>query len=61
MGQHKIWILSRSKSTKSKVTNTPDELTHKFPSLFHGIGKLKDAEVQLHIDETITAVAQVVR
>ena len=38
-----------------------DELIHQFPSLFHGIGKLKDAEVQLHIDETITPVAQAAR
>jgi len=58
MEQHEILISSRSKSTKSKVTNTPDELTHQFPSLFHGIGKLKDAEVQLHTDETIMPVAQ---
>ena len=55
MEQHKILISSRSKST---VTNTPDELTHHFTSLFHSIGKLKDAEVQLHIDETILPVAQ---
>ena len=33
-------------------------MSTKFPNLFHGIGKLKDVEVQLHIDSTVTPVAQ---
>ena len=38
-----------------------EEFIHQFPSLFHGIGKLKDVEVQLHIDKTIKPVAQAAR
>ena len=35
-----------------------DKLSAKFPNLFQGIGQLKDVEVKLHIDHTVTPVAQ---
>ena len=36
----------------------PGTLPTKYPSLFQGIGKIKGVEVKLHIDETITPIAQ---
>ena len=37
---------------------TSDVLIQQFPTLFDGIGKLKDREVSLHIDDSVTPVAQ---
>ena len=34
------------------------DIENKFPDLFNGIGRLKDVEVQLHIDSTVEPVAQ---
>ena len=33
---------------------TSDELMLQYPTLFQGIDKLKDAEVRIHIDDTVT-------
>ena len=38
-----------------------EQLVHQYPNLFHGIGKLQGVEVALHIDPTITPVAQQAR
>ncbi len=38
-----------------------DELVQQYPHLFNGIGKLKHAEVKLHIDENVRPVAQSAR
>ena len=35
-----------------------DMLVHNYPKLFEGIGKLKNAEVKPHIDESVPPVAQ---
>ena len=35
-----------------------DMLVQNYPKLFEGIGKLKNAEVTLHIDESVPPVAQ---
>ena len=35
-----------------------DKLTEEFSDIFQGIGKLKDASVHIHVDETVTPVAQ---
>ena len=35
-----------------------DSLATEFPNLFQGIGQLKDVEVKLHIDQSVTPVAQ---
>ena len=43
------------------VLVTVDDLETKYPSLFRGIGKLKNFEVKLHIDENIQPVAQAAR
>ena len=40
------------------ITSPPDKLSPKFPTLFQGIGKLKDVEVKLYINQTVTPVAQ---
>ena len=39
-------------------TTPRDMLCTKYPTLFNGIGQLKGVEVKLHIDETVTPVAQ---
>ena len=36
-------------------------LIEQYPSVFQGIGKLKDCEVKLHIDKTVPPVAQSAR
>ena len=41
-----------------RATHVSEELILQFPQLFQGIGKLKDAHVKLHIDESVTPVAQ---
>ena len=38
-----------------------DELIQQYPNLFKGIGKLKNAEVKLHINEEVPPVAQAAR
>ena len=38
-----------------------EQLLQQYPELFKGIGKLKGAEVKLHIDQTVTPVAQPAR
>ena len=43
------------------VLVTVDDLEQKYPSLFCGIGKLKNFEVKLHIDENVQPVAQAAR
>ena len=40
------------------VTSPHNKLFEKYPSLFKGIGQLKDVEVKLHIDDTVMPVAQ---
>ena len=46
-----------------KVNNvaTDSSLIEQYPSVFQGIGKLKNFEVKLHIDETVPPVAQSAR
>ena len=34
-----------------------DQITQQYPNLFKGIGKLKNVEVKLHIDQTVPAIA----
>lgn len=40
------------------ITSTHEKLSMKYLMLFNGIGKLKDTEVKLHIDDIVTPVAQ---
>ena len=51
---------------KIRNVTTPGDITksaliHQYPSVFQGVGKLKDYELKLHIDETVTPVAQSAR
>ena len=46
---------------KINAITAGDELTQKYPTLFDGIGKLKDFEVKLHIDQSVKPVAQPAR
>jgi transposase InsO family protein len=42
----------------SVLSTSTDALITQFSDLFDGLGKLKDVQVELHIDETVPAVAQ---
>ena len=47
-----------------QVDHTPlayEQLVQQYPNLFKGIGKLKKIEVKLHIDQTVSLVAQPAR
>ena len=48
---------STSNAPKSKHTHA-DKLCHDNPSLFQGLGKLKDVKVTLFVDETVQPTAQ---
>ena len=39
-------------------TNAPANLIEKYDDLFHGLGKLKNYQIKLHIDENVPPVAQ---
>lgn len=39
----------------------PNELLQRYPKVFQGIGKLKDQQVKIHINEGVTPVAQPLR
>ena len=41
-----------------KESSLSHDIEKKFPDLFNGIGRLKDVEVQLHIDSTLEPVTQ---
>ena len=43
------------------AVSTGHHIAEKYPGLFEGIGKLKDFEVKLHIDESVAPVAQPAR
>lgn len=43
---------------KAQEVPTVDQLTNKYQDLFNGLGKLKNFQVKLHIDETVPPVAQ---
>ena len=40
------------------ITSPHNKLFEKYPTLYKGIGQLKDVKVKLHIDNTVTPVAQ---
>jgi len=42
----------------NKVTNKQESILDEFPNVFKGIGKLKDKQIDLHIDKSIPPVAQ---
>ena len=46
------------KVNQIQTQQTSDELIKQFPHLFKGIGKLKDTELHLHIDDSVPPVAQ---
>lgn len=45
----------------AKSGNIGESLQRKYPEVFKGVGKLKDREVQLHIDPSVRPVAQPLR
>ena len=47
--------------TTSTMDITQSALMRQYPSIFQGVGQLKDYEVKLHIDKSVTPVAQPVR
>ena len=42
-------------------TSTPADLIEEYDDLFHGLGKLKDYQIKLHIDENVPPVARPLR
>ena len=49
------------KVNQIQAQQTTEELVKQFPQLFKGIGKLKDTELHLHIDDSVPPVAQPAR
>ena len=43
---------------KAEEVVTIEDLENKYPQLFNGVGKLKNHQVTLHVDETVQPVAQ---
>ena len=37
------------------------EMVKKYDRLFHGVGKMKDTEINIHVDTTVTPIAQKAR
>ena len=61
-GQH-VTLVSFMLINVKHICGNPrmcDMLVHNYPKLFDGIGKLKNAEVTLHIDESEPTVAQAI-
>ena len=56
-----IRVVINTVQKNDNVLVTIDYLETKYPSLFRGLGKLKNFEVKLHIDENIQPVAQAAR
>jgi hypothetical protein len=50
-----ISIINAIEDSRSNVTN---KIVHDFDSIFHGLGKLKDFQLQLNIDDTVEPVHQ---
>ena len=48
-------------TNSSTINNVSECIQAKFPEVFTGIGKLKDTQIALHIDPTVTPVAQTFR
>ena len=40
------------------VTSHAEQFRHEFPEVFTGLGKMKDTQITLHIDPSVTPVAQ---
>ena len=43
------------------VTSHAEQFRHEFPVAFTGLGKMKDTQITLHVDPSVTAVAQPLR
>ena len=54
-------ISAIAQGTNEESQKKLDNLLERYDHLFHGLGKLKDVEVKIHVDETITPVAQKAR
>lgn len=49
---------SPKRKDQSLPNRTVDKLVTEYDDLFHGIGKMKDVQVKLHLDEEVQPVAQ---
>ena len=43
------------------VTSHAEQFRHEFPEVFTGLGKMKDTQITLHIDPSVTPIAQPLR
>ena len=58
-GKHrKNFAYSRPVTDTVHSFQSSNTMLDQYPELFSGVGKLKDFKVKLHIDESVTAVAQ---
>ena len=51
-------IASVNTSTPTASTNNSNDILKRYPDLFTGIGKMKDFQVELHIDPSVPPVTQ---
>ena len=51
-------IASVNSSTPTASTNNSNDILKRYPDLFTGIGKMKDFQVELHIDPHVPPVTQ---
>ena len=56
-----LGLLSSSNSDTVHSFQSSNTMLDQYPELFNGVGKLKDFKVKLHIDESVTPVAQTTR
>ena len=55
------WELSGQETVNTVDDTFVGELKPKYPSVFQGIGKLKDYQLKLHVDPSVTPVVQKVQ
>ena len=57
-----MWVTHQGTGNFNTVDNTfVEQLQARYPSVFQGIGKLKDYQLKLHIDTSVTPVVQKIR
>ena len=58
LGKFTTALESETKKLSKTETNAPANLIEEYDDLFYGLGKLKNYQIELHIDEDVPPVAQ---
>lgn len=53
-----LGLISIANAINEQLPTTDDDYQTQYPQLFQGIGRLKNFQVKLHIDEKVPPVAQ---